>query len=198
MASRRPWPRAWPAGSPQSPRYARCALACARTHLTWCSLWQADTAGEALSLLPMMVPTVESSTAATKVEGLTALHHLVSVATGAELNWQREALATILLRALVFWEEDALCLSVPAAVRALTAIHALHGGASSASGAAALAACERLAAELIRALGMVESDRQRSIILAGLRELIGGTHLLMAQFLHVRTTTSFWFASCSM
>ena len=123
---------------------------------------------------------------ATKVDGLTALHHLVSVATGAEINWQREALTTILLRALVFWEEDALCLSVPAAVRALTAIHGLHGGASSASGAAALAACERLAAELIRALGMVESDKQRGIVLAGLRELIESTHLLMAQFLQVR------------
>ena len=58
------------------------------------------------------------------------MHHIVHVATAAEINWQRHALTGILLRALVFWEEDALSLSVPAAVRAMTAIHALHGGAS--------------------------------------------------------------------
>jgi hypothetical protein len=145
----------------------------------------ADTIGEAMCLVPMMVPTIESSEWSLKLDGLLSVHHMVHAAKSAELNWRREDLTALLLRALVFWEEDALSLSVPAAVRALTAIHALHGGASSPEGAASLAACERLAAELIRALGLVESDAQRQVILDGLGGMVQSTHLMMTQFLPV-------------
>ena len=138
-----------------------------------------------MAVVPMMVPTIESSEWTLKLDGLFSVHHIVHVAKAAELNWQRQALTEVLLRALVFWEEDALSLSVPASVRAITGIHALHGGASSSEGAASLDACERLGAELIRALGLVETDTQRQIILKGIAELVGSTHLLMTQFLPV-------------
>jgi hypothetical protein len=144
-----------------------------------------ETAGAAMSMVPMMVPTIESAEWSLKLDGLLSVHHIVHVATAAEMNWQRHALTGILLRALVFWEEDALSLSVPAAVRAMTAIHALHGGASSPEGTASLDACERLAVELIRALGLVENDAQRQVILKGLTELVESTHLMMTQFLPV-------------
>lgn len=145
----------------------------------------AETAGAAMTVVPMMVPTIESSEWSLKLDGLFSAHHIVHVAKAAELNWQRQAVTEVLLRALVFWEEDALSLSVPAAVRAITGIHTLHGGASSSEGAASLDACERLGAELIRALGLVETDTQRQIILKGIVELVGSTHLLMTQFLPV-------------
>ena len=138
-----------------------------------------------MSLVPMMVPTIESSDWAMKLEGLLALHRLVHAATAAELNWQRESLTSVLLRALVFWEEDALSLSVPAAVRAVTAIQTLHGGASSPEGTAALVACERMGAELLRALGLVDNDAQRQIILEGLTSYVESTHLLVTQYMPV-------------
>jgi hypothetical protein len=156
----------------------------------------AETAGAAMAMVPMMVPTIESAEWSLKLDGLLSVHHIVHVATAAEINWQRHALTGILLRALVFWEEDALSLSVPAAVRAMTAIHALHGGASSSEGAASLDACERLTVELIRALGLVENDQQRQIILKGLGELVESTHLMMTQFLPVSLRRSPVDCSC--
>lgn len=157
-----------------------------------------ETAGSAMSIVPMMVPTIESSEWSLKLDGLLSVHHIVHIATPAELNWEREALAGMLLRALVFWEEDALSLSAPAAVRAMTTIHVLHGGANSAEGAASLNACERLAVELIRALGLVENDEQRQIILKGLAEMVESTHLMMTQFLPVSLHLSGANSTCTV
>lgn len=74
----------------------------------------------------------------------------------------------MLLRAINFWEHDALQHSVPAAVRALTGIHALHGATSSREGGQALRACEELFEKLVRALGMVQHDNQRVVSLVRL------------------------------
>lgn len=77
-----------------------------------------------------------------------------------ELNVVR---AQALLRAIVFWEIEFLSLSAPAACRALTLIHRLHGQPNSAAGRAALEGCHKLMHELLRALGMVDHHEQRQV-----------------------------------
>lgn len=88
--------------------------------------------GEALELVHLLVPMIESSTRQTKLHGLRILQRLVRLAKAPELNWHRGALTAVLLRAIVFWEEDALGISVPTATHVLTTICVLHGAATSA------------------------------------------------------------------
>ena len=152
---------------------------------TWVAVQaQPQHAGAGLDVITMLVPMIESTTWDTKIQGLRSLNRLVMMASAVEINWHFDLLSTVLMRALVFWEEDALSLSLPATVAVMTSAHALHNSAAASKEAeVAMSSCQNLIGQLIRALGMVSRDSQRMLLLDGIAKLVNRLHLGISQYL---------------